>query len=311
MTLSPLRSRLALFVVDSGSQDFARALEAVFRSLANISTSIRGSDDLSGFASADYVLWLADAPIAVELAAHALLVDMRLLPAHARRESEYWVEQRGESACDRWLFSAAGSAWPTADPDSLAACLLGEWARLSLLVPPLKRTAVPTTDSLSYRRHDLSKVTELPLLPHPGAFGAVRRHHVHEGVDLYGSPGDEVVSLESGRVVAIRPFTGQAISSPWWADTWCVLVEGASGVFNYGELRPLAGLTIGAPLRAGEVLGHLVTVLRQDKGRPCTMLHLERYARGTREPVLEWPRGTPKPSELLNPTPLLAGIARL
>lgn len=174
---------------------------------------------------------------------------------------------------------------------------------------PLAKSVFVTTDSFSFRVRDLRTETELPLASHPGAFGVVRKNHVHEGVDLYGLPGDEVIAMEAGVVVGIGPFTGKAAGSPWWGETQYLLVEGNSGVFNYGEIVARDGLEVGQLVQQGEVLGHLERVLLNDKGRPTTMLHVELYAPKTKAPVTSWALDAPKPQELLNPTELLIHAA--
>ncbi len=142
----------------------------------------------------------------------------------------------------------------------------------------------------------------LPEAPAAGAFGAVRRHDVHTGVDLYAEPGDEVLAVEDGVVVAVEDFTGPRAGSPWWHDTRAALVEGASGVVLYGELDP--SVAVGDPVRRGDVVGRVRTVLRHDKGLPMTMLHLELYAPGARASTW-WRRGEPRPESLRDPTGLL------
>jgi len=87
--------------------------------------------------------------------------------------------------------------------------------------------------------------------------------------------------------------------SPWWHDTRALLVEGPSGVVLYGELDP--DVEVGDAVERGGLLGHVRTVLRRDKGLPMTMLHLERYAPGTRASVW-WRHGEPRPDALLDPT---------
>ena len=134
-----------------------------------------------------------------------------------------------------------------------------------------------------------------------GRFGAVRRHDVHTGVDLYTYPGMPVLAVEDGVVVAIEKFTGPAAGSPWWNETEAVLVEGASGVVCYGEIVTPAGLKIGDSVRREDCVGGVRTVLKEDKGRPMTMLHLELYDHGTRETVW-WRLDEPKPPNLLDPT---------
>lgn len=145
--------------------------------------------------------------------------------------------------------------------------------------------------------------TGLPLSPHPGSFGFVRKHHTHEGVDLYAPEGTPVYAVEAGQIVAIIPFTGPQVDMPWWNDTHAVLVEGNTGVVLYGEIVPDASLKVGWYIGAGHPLGSVTAVLRHDKGRPMAMLHLELYDHIVREPV-EW-IGVKRPDGLKDPTPYL------
>ncbi len=140
----------------------------------------------------------------------------------------------------------------------------------------------------------------LPKIGEPGAFGAIRKHDRHCGIDLYSDPGEEVLAVECGTVVAVEPFTGVEAESPWWNDTACALVEGASGVVVYGEIRPQ--VTVGRFVERGTVIGSVLTVLRQDKGRPMSMLHLELHTHGTRTTF--WWRDE-RPVSLRDPTALL------
>lgn len=168
---------------------------------------------------------------------------------------------------------------------------------------PLPLGLTPTGDSQSYLTQAPGS-TGLPLAPHPGAFGVVRAHHIHEGVDLYCPEGTPVMAVEDGVVVAVLPFTGPSAGLPWWLDTDAVLVEGASGVVVYGEIATRAGLAAGSRVAAGEVLGQVVRVLRHDKGRPVSMLHLELHAHGTRA-VVDWHPDMAQPPSLRDPTPFL------
>ena len=147
--------------------------------------------------------------------------------------------------------------------------------------------------------------TILPLAPHPGAFGVVRKHHTHEGVDLYAPAGTEVRTVEAGRVVRVEDFTGAKAGTPWWQDTQAVFVEGASGVVVYGEL--VAGVVEGQALTAGQCVGHLTPVLTTAKGRPDCMLHLELHQAGARA-APGWDHGAPRPTTLLDPTAYLLAI---
>jgi N-acetyl-gamma-glutamyl-phosphate reductase len=193
----------------------------------------------------------------------------------------------------------------------VARCIATHFLDMRALTFPIRKKPVPTEDRESFLERDLRLETEIPFGNHPGAFGVTRRHHTHEGVDLYGFAGDVVSAMESGCVIAIRPFTGAAIGSPHWADTQCILVEGRSGVLNYGEITVDSHLSVGASVVAGQTLGVLATVLLVNKGRPDTMLHLERYVRGTSVPILEWPLDTAQPEALLDPTPLLVQAGEL
>ncbi len=158
-----------------------------------------------------------------------------------------------------------------------------------------------------------------PVFPHVGAirafpaphsggtFGAVRKHDIHTGVDLYCPVGTGVVAVEDGIIVAVVPFTGSDTDAPssWWHNTQAVLVESTDRVLCYGEIAPQ--VTIHQAVRAGDMLGTVLQVLRHDKGKPMSMLHFEMYCRGTREPVW-WFRNEPQPPELLNPMPLLVTL---
>lgn len=147
--------------------------------------------------------------------------------------------------------------------------------------------------------------TGVPLAPHPGAFGVERKNHTHEGVDLYCPEGTLVDAVEEGTVVAVIPFTGALATppSPWWHDTWAVLVEGPSGVVVYGEIRP--AVKVGDPIKAGWTIGWVKQVLKEDKGRPMSMLHLELHRSGTRD-AYAWE--DERPESLLDPTPFLLEI---
>jgi murein DD-endopeptidase MepM/ murein hydrolase activator NlpD len=143
------------------------------------------------------------------------------------------------------------------------------------------------------------------LLPDtPGRFGAVRKHDVHTGVDLYCAVSTKVVAVEAGEVVVIEPFTGPDAASPWWLSTEAVLVEGASGVVVYGEVHP--EVQVGDQLEAGDRVGRVMRVLPEDKGRPTSMLHLELMVAGARTTVW-WLLDKPQPPALRDPTPYLEG----
>ena len=135
-----------------------------------------------------------------------------------------------------------------------------------------------------------------------GDFGAVRKYDIHTGVDIYCDPDQLVVAVEDGKIISIENFTGENANppSPWWNDTKAVLIEGKSGVVVYGEIKPLDSIRVGDKVKAGKILGKVITVLKKDKGTPMTMLHIELYKPGTKETLI-WNLGEPQPENLLNP----------
>lgn len=204
---------------------------------------------------------------------------------------EFTDDDSGKLAASVHTVARLSKLWACTDIDVLAKCLLDELTRISNLLTPLE----------GYIKH-------IPVGQHVGAFGVERKHHIHEGIDIYGEDGEHVYAIEDGTIVGIYPFTGESVGSPWWHNTWCVMIEGASGVINYGELQTYKGYSkvlVGQTVIAGQGIGKLHTVLKKDKGRPMTMLHLERYVSGTTAPIKEWTLGTPQPEELINPTTLL------
>ena len=140
----------------------------------------------------------------------------------------------------------------------------------------------------------------------PGKFGAIRRHDIHTGIDLYCNEGAAVYAIERCRVTQIIPFTGPAAESPWWNETWAIVVAGELGYILYGEILPNPFLKVGQQISEGYRLGWVEKVLKHDKGRPMTMLHLELYDRDM-EPVW-WDLNTPQPEGLLDPTKLIINL---
>jgi hypothetical protein len=58
----------------------------------------------------------------------------------------------------------------------------------------------------------------------------------------------------------VEPFTGPTDNSPWWLDTDCVLIEGASGVICYGEIE--TNMRVGERVEKGRrVIGHVKRVV--------------------------------------------------
>lgn len=176
---------------------------------------------------------------------------------------------------------------------------------------PLKKKQIYITTSETDCLKDYQQQSEIPLAPHPGSFAKRRKNHIHEGIDLYAEKGDEVFAIEDGVIIKIKQFTGNEVQSPWWNDTWCVMVEGKSGVFNYGEIIPNKNLYEGMLLKEGDVVGNIETILKKDKGRPMNMLHLELYTSGTTNSILGWSLDQEKPENLLDPTFKLLELAKI
>mgnify|MGYP001208020933 CR=1 FL=1 len=160
-------------------------------------------------------------------------------------------------------------------------------------------------------RFPLENCNGIPINHHPGAFGFHRRKNHHTGVDLYTQDGESVYAVEDGTVVHIDYFTGPKVGHDWWEETWGVMVEGASGVVNYGEITPHieSVIHVGSKIQRGQFLGRVKRVLFEDRQRPdipghsTSMLHLELYRHGTRD-FADW-HDPQKNPDLLDPTPYL------
>lgn len=144
---------------------------------------------------------------------------------------------------------------------------------------------------------------QAPTIPHLGAFASLRRHDIHTGVDLYVDEGTPVFATEKCKVVDVSYFTGPNANPPcdWWLETFAVTVQlESSGLFLlYGEIDPAVHLY--EKLEQGALIGFVKRVLRNDKGLPTSMLHVEMY-----DKVLPahpyWKHGELKPDGLLDPT---------
>ena len=150
----------------------------------------------------------------------------------------------------------------------------------------------------------------IPRFYEPGAFGAIRKFDIHEGVDIYTHDGAEVYPVEEGTVTAIYEFTGKKANCDWWNPTWCVKVEGKSGVVTYGELaKPRDSMKVGKKVYTCLPIGHVTPVLKPEKYRPdirnhsVAMLHLE--LRTETYNLDGWQLDGQKDKRLLDPTPYL------
>jgi len=170
---------------------------------------------------------------------------------------------------------------------------------------PLKLTPTKTTeDSNSFLRINLENQVEIPIKHHFGAFGAMRRFDRHRGVDLYAPVGSDVFAVQKGIIKDIRPWTGKEADCDWWNDTDAISIEGSDGLIVYGEIKVNPKLKIGDKVNSGDCVGTILQVLKKDKGRPTSMLHLELRKPGFYRNIdKEWSQDLPE--GLLDPTPFL------
>jgi murein DD-endopeptidase MepM/ murein hydrolase activator NlpD len=140
---------------------------------------------------------------------------------------------------------------------------------------PVPYKLVVTNDSDSFKGMK-ENVTGLPFSPHCGAFGAQRKYDIHQGIDLYVHEECPVYAVDDGVVKDVCIFTGEQIGMGWWCTTHAVTVKHTSGeMVLYGEIVPV--VKDGDVVTRGQLIGTVTPVLKKDKGRPMSMLHLEVY----------------------------------
>jgi len=125
----------------------------------------------------------------------------------------------------------------------------------------------------------------IPEGDHPGSFLKERKHHFHEGIDLYGKDGQEVYSVENGTVHKILNFTGEKANSPWWNNTDAIIIKGSSGFVLYGEIKVNSKIKEGDFISQGQFIGKITPVLKKRKNNPIAMLHFEWYSKEVNDPV--------------------------
>ncbi len=151
---------------------------------------------------------------------------------------------------------------------------------------------------------------EIPIgKNHPGSFGFKRKHHTHEGIDLYCKENDEVLSLTDGKIIDINNFTGELCGSPWWNNTSYVSIEYKKFIIVYGEIIVNSNLRIGDIINKNDIIGKITPVLKEIKNnRPINMLHLELYEKEYYTEPKEWIEE--KPKRLLSPLLLFDDIVK-
>ncbi len=162
-------------------------------------------------------------------------------------------------------------------------------------------------------RDPLDNIQNILIAPHQGGFGAKRKYDIHTGIDFYCNEGDKVYAMEDGEIINICWFTGPKADLPWWNDTQAILVKGKSGVILYGELIPSDDVVsngiltcnriqTGMLVKEGDVLGTIKTVLKEYKGLPMNMLHLELYEHDYLGDGVIWLLDQEKPDKLKDPS---------
>ena len=143
----------------------------------------------------------------------------------------------------------------------------------------------------------------IPNFNEPGAFGAVRKFDIHEGVDIYCEKRAGVYATEDGEVVASYHYTGNAAKCDWWNDTWCIKIKGKMPEYN----RRLP--SVGTFVKAGDLIGVVGQVLTDGKKRNdirnhnVCMLHVELRTENCH--IDGWKLDEDRDKRLLDPTPYL------
>ena len=155
----------------------------------------------------------------------------------------------------------------------------------------------------------LNKTPSIPPEGSVGDFAFRRSWYYHPGIDLYCEANQAIQAIEDGVVVNVENFTGPEANppSPWWLETYSILIEGKSGVLGYCELKPMSYIQTGFAIKEGDIIAHIVPVLKKDKGNGTTMLHFEQYQKYTTNHVT-WELDTEMPQELMNPRFLLESL---
>lgn len=145
----------------------------------------------------------------------------------------------------------------------------------------------------------------IPTSDQPGSFAFRRKNHIHEGVDLYCNSNDRVYAFASGIVNAIYPFTGEQVQMPWWNNTDAISIADCNGSWVYGEIVVNCELKVGDSVNKGDYLGYVTPVLKVNKNRPMSMVHIERWKPGYIPYTFLWQLDQSQPEFLLDPTQLL------
>jgi hypothetical protein len=139
---------------------------------------------------------------------------------------------------------------------------------------------------------------DIDSIPYHGRFGAIRKHDIHTGLDLYCEDDEPFHCVEDGIIINIFGFTGESVGSHWWNNTKAILVRCGKYHLLYGEVD--TNLKIGDEVKEGDELGIVKRVLKEDKGLPMIMLHIEAYDLDYNGEGEIWYLESVKPKNLLN-----------
>jgi hypothetical protein len=168
-----------------------------------------------------------------------------------------------------------------------------------------------TSDSDSFKLIKVGVDIEIPLENHVGGYGYIRTHHSHEGIDLYTYEGEPVYACESGNLISSGHFTGVGAATPWWCDTQYVAVNSSHCINLYGEIKianELMHASHGDSIKKGQLIGYVKRVLRNDKGRPTSMLHFEQHS--NKSTILWDNEYIYRPLNTINPTGYLIATVK-
>ena len=143
-----------------------------------------------------------------------------------------------------------------------------------------------------------NKNIDIESIPYHGRFGAIRKYDIHTGIDLYCNDDEPFYCVEDGIIINIFGFTGEDVGLPWWNNTKAILVRCDKYLILYGEVD--TELKIGDKVKEGDKLGIVKRVLKEDKGLPMTMLHIEAYELEYDGEGEIWDLEGVKPKNLLN-----------
>jgi murein DD-endopeptidase MepM/ murein hydrolase activator NlpD len=137
----------------------------------------------------------------------------------------------------------------------------------------------------------------------PRSFGAPRRGgRKHAGCDLYAPLGSDVVAIDAGKILEVRPF--------YWKTQAVVIEHPGIGVVRYGEITPGPGISNGVRVTEGMIIGSIAQLINPRPGglNPHPMLHFELYAGTGTGPLSTADGPYQRRGDLQNPTALLRSL---